>query len=142
MLDEIILDVHTTTIFNLFLLQLLSRFAVNRDQHYSASIQQFYHPRKHFFMSQTSRENLWSFSIFQKLSEKNVASMMTWKNVLLGFEKKMRKKLLSLQVIKKKANQSRRCKLSVMSERNSMQISVQCMAVDNLWSQTPLYNKS
>jgi hypothetical protein len=26
--------------------------------------------------------------------------------------------------------------------RNSMQIGVQCMGVDNLWSQTLLYNKS
>jgi hypothetical protein len=37
--------------------------------------------------------------------------------------------------IQKKTNQSRRRKLSVTSQRNQKQISVQCMGVDNLWSQ-------
>jgi hypothetical protein len=43
-------------------------------------------------------------------------------------------------VNKNKTNHSRRCKLSVMSQRNPMQISVQCMGVDNLWSQMLVYN--
>jgi hypothetical protein len=45
------------------------------------------------------------------------------------------------KVIKKKTNQSKRCTLLlVMSLRNPMQISVQFVGVDNLWSQT-LNNK-
>jgi hypothetical protein len=46
------------------------------------------------------------------------------------------------KVIKKKTNQRRRCKFIGDVVADFMQINVQCMGVDNLWSKTLFDNKS